>query len=132
MPSFYVGRNEDTVWARNIEAHGGLASQMQAFAAGSEDEALILRLGYLGLHKDLAQVFDRKRQRVILVTAENPRPEFSALPARLAASIDLGYAFGDACVAIEGYPLRVLPPSGVMQVAAYEAINVEVLVRLAE
>ena len=51
--------------------------------------------------------------------------------ARLAASIDMGYAFGDACVAIDGYPLRVLPPSGVMQIAAYEAINVEVLAHTA-
>lgn len=132
MPGLYVGRHEDSAWAHNIEVHDGLSSQTKAFAAGSEDGALVLRLGYSGLHKDLAGVFDRKRQRVILVTAENPRREFSALPARLAASIDLGYAFGDACVAIEGYPLRVLPPSGVMQAAAYEAINVEVLARRAE
>jgi len=130
MASYYVGRDEDAVWAQNIEAHGSLASQVQTFADRSADEALVLRLGYSGLHEDLSGVFDRKRQRIILVTGENPRPEFSALPARLAVSIDLGYAFGDACVAIEGYPLRVLPSSGVIQTAAYETINVEVLARL--
>ena len=38
---------------------------------------------------------------------------------------DLGFAFGDACVTIDGYPIRVLPPSGVVQLAAFGAIDAE-------
>jgi len=43
----------------------------------------------------------------------------------------MGYPFGDACVEIKGYPFKVFAPSGVMQLVSYEAINVEVLSRLA-
>ena len=130
MSSYYIGRGEDVVWARNIETHDNLAAQMRSFDAGSGHGALILRLGYAGLHKDLTDLMDRKQQRVVLVTAESPRPEFAALPKNLVARIDMGVVFGDACVPVEGYPLRVLPSSGVMQIAAYEAINVEVLARI--
>ncbi len=44
---------------------------------------------------------------------------------------DLGFTFGDACVSLDGYPIPILPPSGVMQIAAYEAINAEVHARRA-
>jgi hypothetical protein len=44
----------------------------------------------------------------------------------------MGYAFGDACVPIPGYPIRILPTSGAMQVAAYECLNVEVFARRAD
>jgi hypothetical protein len=42
----------------------------------------------------------------------------------------MGIAFGDASIALEGYPLRILPPSGVMQQVAYQCVNVEVLSRM--
>lgn len=64
----------------------------------------------------------------MLITAENPRPEF-AIPSSYDLRVDPGFAFGDACVSIEGYPIAILPPSGVMQVAAYESLNVEVQAR---
>ena len=60
------------------------------------------------------------------MAAENPRPDFSAhlnYPDRL----DLGLAFGDACVPIEGYPIPLFPPSGIVKAAAYESLNQEVL-----
>ena len=41
--------------------------------------------------------------------------------------VDMGYAHGDACVWLDGYPIPILPPSGVMQVAAYECLSAEVL-----
>jgi len=66
---------------------------------------------------------------VLHITAENPRPE-SQPPTNFPVNIDMGYAFGDACVKIDGYPLKLFPPSGIMQVVAYESINVEVLSRL--
>ncbi|HUU59900.1 MAG TPA: hypothetical protein VMZ50_10170, partial [Phycisphaerae bacterium] len=132
MSSYFIGRWEDAAWAKNVETHANLPAQVKSFDTASRDGALVLRLGYAGLHKDIAELVDRKQQRVVLVTSENPRPEFSCTPRNTVARIDMGYAFGDACVAVEGYPLRILPPSGVMQVAAFEAINVEVLARLGE
>jgi hypothetical protein len=88
-------------------------------------------LGSMGLHRDLAEIFRRKKHRVMLITAENTRREFQATEG-FAVRIDTGYAMGDACVTIEGYPVRLIPPSGVMQVTTYEAVNVEVLGRLDE
>ena len=41
----------------------------------------------------------------------------------------VGFTFGDACVSLDGCPISILPPSGVMQVAAYESINAEVHAR---
>jgi hypothetical protein len=131
MPPCFIGRREDAAWAKNVEANDNLPSQVKSFDAASADGALVLRLGYFGLHKDLAELMNRRQQRVILVTSENPRPEFSHSPKGMVARIDTGCAFGDACVTIDDYPLRVLPPSGVMQVVAYETIDVEVLTRLA-
>jgi hypothetical protein len=75
------------------------------------DEGLVLRLGEWGLERSLRELFEKKRQRVILFTGENPRPE-SRVPASYEPRVDFGAAFGDACVSIEGYPIRILPPSG--------------------
>lgn len=130
MAMAFVGRYEDAAWARNIEVHHNVKSQLANFAKNASDGGLVLRLGYLGMHRDVAELLRRKKSRVIHITAENPRPEFRP-PADLPVDIDMGYAFGDACVQVEGYPLLLFPVSGVMQVAAYEAVNVEVLSRLA-
>jgi hypothetical protein len=53
-------------------------------------------------------------------------PTFRVDPAAQACSIDLGIAFGDACVVVEGYPMRILPPSGIAQLAAYGAIAAQI------
>jgi hypothetical protein len=87
--------------------------------------ALVLRLDANGLHRSVHELFQRRHQRVLLITAENPRPEFT-VPGGYDLRVDPGFAFNDACVWLEGYPIPILPPSGVMQIATYEAINVEV------
>ena len=125
----FIGRFDAALWAVNDEVSDGLASQMTSYEK-TPDGALVLRLGYVGLHRDLHALFQRKQQRVMLIAAENPRAEF-AIPAGYELRVDPGFAFGDACVSIPGYPIPILPPSGVMQVAAYECINVEVQARQA-
>jgi len=70
---------------------------------------------------------------VILATGENTRPEWQPddeFLQGLAVEIDMGYKMGDAAVTIEGYPIRVFPPSGVLQLVTYEAVNAEVLSRV--
>jgi len=131
MASFFIGKYEDAAWARNIEVHHNVKSQMDKFAKEAPEASLVLRLGYCGMHRDVAALLKRKKCGVIHITAENPRPEFQGDPGRLLyTTIDMGYAFGDACVSIEGYPLRLFPPSGIMQVTAYECVNAEVLAGL--
>lgn len=128
MAMSWIGRWDDASWAVNQELHESVPAQMESFARDTPDGGLVLRLDAYGLHRDVHELFVRKNQRVRLLTAENPRPEF-AVPASYSPFIDLGYAHGDACIRIEGYPIPILPASGVMQVAAYEAVNVEVLAR---
>jgi len=132
MCPLYVGRGPDAAWARPWNMYGEAAGQIQRFRAEVPEGALTLRLGYAGLHKNLSDLFVQTRQRLILVTAENTRADWQItdqLKRQVVVQIDMGYAMGDACVEIEGYPIRAFPPSGVMQLVAYEAINAEVLAR---
>jgi hypothetical protein len=121
----YVGRFDDALWAENHELHDNVESQMKEFEKKTPDRALVVRLDANGLHRSVHELFQRKQQRVLLITAENPRTEFE-IPASYDSRVDPGFTFGDACVQVDGYPIRILPPSGVMQIAAYEAINVDV------
>ncbi|MEO6908647.1 MAG: hypothetical protein ABI210_12235 [Abditibacteriaceae bacterium] len=127
-PWRYVGQNEDARWAILNDFDHEVPSQMEA-QAKTPDKALVLRLGYQGLHKDEAALLAKKKQRVILISVPSPLPDFQP-PAKLPLSIDMGWKYGDAAVDIAGYPIKILPPSGVMQIVAYESINVEVLARL--
>lgn len=129
MASYFIGKGDDVAWAVNVETHHNVPSQLEAFARAAPQGALVLRLGYAGEHRDVLALLREKKARIILITAENPRPEFQ-VTGEFAVRIDMGYAFGDACVGVEGYPLLLLPPSGVMQVAVYESINAEALSRL--
>jgi uncharacterized phosphosugar-binding protein len=129
MAMYYVARYDDSAWATNQEVHAFLESQVKSFQEKTAQGALVVRLGETGFSRDLAALFRKKGQKVILITSENPYPENQAYLEPWAANIDMGYAFGDACVPIPGYPIRILPTSGAMQVAAYECLNVEVFAR---
>ena len=131
MPSAYVGKAEDSTWASPMDVNAQLDDQMEQYKARSPEGALVLRLGYFGLKDNLRQVVDARKQRLMLITSSDyPQPGWQAGP-NTPVNIDLGCAMGDACVTIEGYPLRVFPISGVMQAAAYEAINAQVFQGLA-
>jgi hypothetical protein len=71
----------------------------------------------------------KKNQRVIWISSQNPN-EALKIPAGLPNFIDMGWAYGDAAVSIEGYPIKVFAPSGIMQIVVFESINLEVLSRL--
>ncbi len=129
MAMYYIARYDDSAWAINQEVHAFLDSQMKSFDEKTADGALVVRLGETGFSRDLAALFKGKKQKVISITAENPYPENQAYLDSWAANIDMGYAFGDACVPIPDFPIRILPVSGAMQVAAYECLNVEVFAR---
>ena len=130
MASAFIAKYEDAAWALNIETHHNVKVQMDNFAKNAPDGALVVRLGYMGMHRDVAEML-KKKNRVVHILAENPRAEFRS-PDGFAVTTDMGYAFGDACVPVEGYPLLLFPPSGVMQIVAYESVNVEVLNRLVD
>ena len=126
MVMHYVGKYSDSAWADNIEVHENVESQLNNFRTKAPQGGLVLRLGYFGLSPKVDDLFKAKKSRGLLMTAENPRPDFAAhlnYPGRL----DLGLAFGDACVPIEGYPIPLFPPSGIVKSAAYESLNLEVL-----
>ena len=130
-PPVVIVKDADAAWAKNVVLHGSDAGELRHFGKRVADGSLVLRLGYAGHHRDTAAFFGSKKYRVLLITAENTRAEYPE-PSGYPVIIDMGYAMGDACVAIEGYPVRLFPPSGVMQLTAYQAVNVEVLDRLGE
>ncbi|MDB5171519.1 MAG: hypothetical protein JWN51_292, partial [Phycisphaerales bacterium] len=124
MGGNYVGKYEDAAWAVGHELHEGVDGQTRSFETDRPDGALVLRLGSFGLHESIDALLQKKHARVMLVASENPRPEW-AVPPRYEPWLDIGVPFGDACVWIEGYPIPVLPVSGVTQTATYECINLE-------
>jgi hypothetical protein len=109
-------------WAKIIEVPPGYEPSNKIWRESSPDGSLVLRLGYLGQHPLDAQLFKSKNQRVIHLAGDHADPSFRVNPGAQACTIDLGIAYGDACVVLEGYPLRILPPSGLAQLAAYGAI----------
>jgi hypothetical protein len=86
-------------------------------------------LGTSGLDDDAARIFAEKNQRVILISIADPRPNFGRAGQAI-LNIDMGWLYGEATVTIPGYPVKLFPASGLMQIVAYESINVEVLARL--
>ena len=117
----------DAPWAKVLEVPPGYEPSIATWRTGTPDGALVLRVGYLGQHPADAQAFRDKKQRVIhLAGHPGDDPAYRPDPAAQACSVDLGFAFGDACVNVEGYPIRILPPSGVAQLAAYGAIAAQV------
>jgi hypothetical protein len=113
-------------WAKIIEVPPGYEPCDKIWREQSPEGVLVLRLGYLGQHPMDAKLFKDKRQRVIHLAGDHVDPTFRVDPTAQACSVDLGIAYGDACVVLEGYPLRILPPSGIAQLAAYGAIAAQV------
>jgi hypothetical protein len=129
-----VGKYEDGVWAQGVSFHGWAPHETRAYVAKMPRDSLTLVLSYCGFHKEAWATFmGAGQKRLLLVTSENdPRqyPELEGPREECLAVIDMGHAFGDACTRIDGYPIRVFPPSGIMQAVAYEAVNVEVLAKI--
>ncbi|MAE60028.1 MAG: hypothetical protein CMJ49_01595 [Planctomycetaceae bacterium] len=138
-PWTYVAQYEDQAWVEVSHFHSNISSQVDSHVRGTADGALVLHLGYFGTDSKAIEVFESKQQRVMYISADTPRDgevgQFTgfvnkSVPDDAPAYINMGMRYGDACVELEGYPHRILPPSGIMQLVAYECVNVEVLSRL--
>ena len=123
MPPTYIGKREDSALAVAVELHPSLEQQVEQYRKTVPDGALVLNLGYHGLDPIEAALRREKKQRVIHMSGGHPDPAWQPGPEQL-LRIDLGFAFGDACVTVDGYPQRLFAPSGIAQVIAYEAIQV--------
>ena len=83
-------------------------------------------LRYLRAHDPAeAEMMRAKHQRIIHCAGDHPTPTFreAAEADDVAVHVDLGFSFGDACTPIDGYPMRVFPPSAVMQLTTVGAID---------
>jgi len=132
MPRHYVGNGDDRAWVKRWDMWYGGEGQIAKFRREVHDGALVLRLGYAGLHQNLASLFAEKKLRLILAMGENTRKEWQLTDEQrkcVIDDIDLGFAMGDSCVVVEGYPFRLCAPSGIMQLVAYRGIEAEVLAR---
>jgi len=129
MPWVYVGKYEDARWMKVIDFHSTVDFQVKDFKEKVPEGTLAVRIGYYGEDQTARDLYAAKKVRLIMIGSDSIYPEM-AFPDKMAVKIDMGMAFGDACVALNGYPVKLFPPSGVMQIVAYEAINTEVLARI--
>lgn len=130
MPSGYVGYYEDARWMKLVDFQ--IVAQKAALQAEKPAEGQpVLRLGYYGEKPELRAALREQKLKFIYISAATPRADWQVPEERL-LNIDMGIPYGDACVPIPGYPIAILPPSGIMQIVAYEAVNVEMLARLAK
>jgi hypothetical protein len=120
LPPRYIGQFGDS-WAVAAECHAFLPSQVEHYAKTTPDGALVISLGTAGLPPTAVTLWNAKHQRVIHLCGDHPDAAWRHYNA-LAGHVDLHFAFGDACVALPGYPIRLFAPSGVLQLAAYDAI----------
>ncbi len=111
-PPTYTGRYEDKVWAKALEVGGA-----DAYIKATPDEALVLRLGYSGIGQNEIDMLAQKKQRVLFISSQNPQPG-REIPKDLPVFIDMGFAYGDATVEIEGYPIKILPPTDICRAPA--------------
>ncbi len=125
MPPTYIGKDFDSKWAVPVELHPFLPDQVARFRESVPDGALVLSLGYHGLDPVAAEVWKEKNLRVIHLCGDHPDPKWRRYD-QLARQIDLGFAFGDACVTLDGYPIKLFAPSGVAQAVAWAAILGEI------
>lgn len=126
MPGTFVGKFDDATWVQPRDFESTYGPHIRDFRENVKEGVLVVRLGYFGVSPTEQFLMTEKRLRLIDLLNEHPDPDWQLPPKAALVRIDMGCAFGDACLSLEGYPLRILPPSGVMQVVAYEAINVEV------
>ncbi len=126
MPPTYIGKHEDDQWATAVTLHPSIPQQVDEFRKLVPDGAFVLNLGYHGLDPVEGALRREKHLRVIHLSGHHPDPAWQPGDDSL-LRIDLGFAFGDACVSIDGYPIRLFAPSGIAQVVAYEAIKTELV-----
>ncbi|MHB0936323.1 MAG: NHL repeat-containing protein [Armatimonadota bacterium] len=129
MPWVYVGKYEDARWMKVMDFHATVEHQVKEVREKLPEDTLAVRIGYFGENQTGRDLYHEKKARLIMITSDSIYPEMK-LPDDMAVKIDMGMAFGDACVTLDGYPIKLFPPSGVMQIVAYEAINTEVLARI--
>ncbi|OGV72125.1 MAG: hypothetical protein A2269_05905 [Lentisphaerae bacterium RIFOXYA12_FULL_60_10] len=127
MPEGYVALRDDAAWCVSVQLHLFLESQREGFRKGVPDGALVLRLGTYGLDPLGPPLFKEKNQPWILVAGDHNQPDWLGEKAGAPLYVPLRFPFGDACVNLEGYPIPLFAPSGIMQAVAYEAILVEAI-----
>jgi hypothetical protein len=110
-------------WSQVVELEPTLAFEVEAFRKAAAEGSLVLRLGGNGRTGREVELYAALHQRVMYFTGDHPDPAFRAPAPDALLDVPLGYAFGDACVPLDGYPIRILPPSGVVQLAAFGAIE---------
>jgi uncharacterized phosphosugar-binding protein len=127
-PWTIVGHYEDAGWGTLFQLETVAPNHVEMYKSTPEG-ALVLRLGCGGLDQVAADIFAAKKQRVILISVPDERPDFQHTQNAL-LNIDMLWKQGDAVISIPGYPAKLFPISGIMQMVAYESVNTETLERL--
>ena len=86
---------------------------------------VVLYVGYYELPEDIATAAHAAGAKVISFVSGTPEKPAEAMGADV--SIKACWPFGDAAVSVEGYDVRILPPSGVMAGVGYWMVVAESL-----
>lgn len=85
---------------------------------------LILYVGYYEPYDDYVNLAQAAGAKIVTVVSGTPEQPAAAMGADL--NIDACWEYGDAAVAIPGYDIKFLPPSGFIAAAAYYMLMAEV------
>ena len=113
-------------WSQVVELEPSLDFMVEAYRKAAPQGALVLRIGSNGRPANEVELFRQMGQRVMYFAGHHPDPSGRAPAPDALVEVELGFPFGDACVAVAGYPVRILPASGVLQLAVFGAIDAQV------
>jgi hypothetical protein len=119
MPPFEVGQAGDTGLLAPLTSSiepGPVAEQIQP-------GDVVLYVGYYEPFGPWVETAHARGARIVTLVSGTPERPASEMGADL--TLDACWPFGDALVDVPGYDVRILPPSGVMQSAAYWMLQAE-------
>ena len=91
-----------------------------AFSASLIRGDLVVFFGYVSIPRDMLGAVHRARAKAVWIVS--PLPQDGDLAETGDVILDQGWTDGDAAVRVPGYDIRILPPSGVVELVIFESL----------
>lgn len=121
MPPFEVGQPGDTGLLAPLTS----SIEPEPVADQIKPGDVVLYVGYYEPFGPWVETAHARGARTVTLVSGTPEHPAAEMGAEL--NLNACWPFGDALVDVPGYDVRILPPSGVMQSAAYWMLQAEVL-----
>ncbi|MEN6346813.1 MAG: hypothetical protein ABFE16_16035 [Armatimonadia bacterium] len=120
MPPYEVGQKGDTGLLAPLDSPN---TKPEPVAGKIQAGDVLLYVGYYEPFGPWVETAHAQGARIVTLVSGTPERPAKDMGADL--NLDACWPFGDALVDIRGYDVRILPPSGVMQSAAYWMLQAE-------